>query len=69
MESLVNTQWLAEHLDEPKLVILDASMHLPAAGRDAASEFRSGHIPGARFLDLASLVDLQSDVPQALPRP
>ncbi len=49
--------------------MLDASRHLPAAKRDPIAEFEAGHIPGARFFDLAVLVDRESDVPQALPRP
>lgn len=66
---LVSCQWLADHLGEPGLVVLDASHHLPAAARDAAAEFAAGHIPGARFLGLASLVDKGSPVPAALPTP
>ena len=66
---LVSTEWLAAHLDSPGLAILDASHHLPAAERDAKAEFAAGHIPGARFIDLASLTDEGSSVPQALPRP
>lgn len=69
MEKLVSTQWLADTSGAPDLVIIDATAHLPAAGRDAAAEFRARHIPGARFLDLASLVDDTSDVPSAHPRP
>ena len=69
MDSLVSTQWLAAHLGDDDLVILDASRHLPAAGRDARTEFLESHIAGARFFDLAALVDDTSDVPQALPRP
>ena len=65
--SLVSTDWLAEHLGAPDLVILDASRHLPAAGRDPVAEFESAHIPGARFLDLASLSDAASPVPAAIP--
>jgi len=67
MDHLVSTDWLAAHLQSPDVAILDASSHLPAAMRDAAAEFASGHIPGARFLDLASLVDQASPVPAALP--
>lgn len=66
---LVSTDWLAAHLESAGLAILDASHHLPAAGRDAAVDFAVGHIPGAQFLGLASLVDEGSSVPQALPRP
>ncbi|HEY7807771.1 MAG TPA: sulfurtransferase [Croceibacterium sp.] len=67
MESLVSTQWLAERLGDPDLVVLDASSHLPDAKRDARSEFAAGHIPGARFLDLATLIDPASAVPAAVP--
>ena len=38
----VSTQWLADHLDAPDLVVLHVSFHRP--------EYRAGHIPGARFL-------------------
>jgi len=68
-QPLVSTDWLAAHLGQSGLTVLDASRHLPAAKRDAAEEFRAAHIPGARFLDLAQLIDQQSDVPQAMPRP
>jgi thiosulfate/3-mercaptopyruvate sulfurtransferase len=67
--SLVSTDWLAAHGDAPDLAVLDASYHLPAAARDAAAEFAAGHIPGARFLDLARLFDAGSPVPYALPTP
>lgn len=67
--SLVSTQWLAAKLGSPGLVVLDASHHLPAAARDAAAEFAAAHIPGARFLGLASLFDADSPVPYAFPTP
>lgn len=67
--SLVSAQWLAENLGNPGLVVLDASYHLPAAARDAQAEFAAAHIPGARFLGLASLYDAASPVPYAFPTP
>ena len=67
MESLVSTQWLADHLGQADLVVLDASAHLPDAGRDPRAEFDAGHIPGARFLDLPTLTDPDSPVPSAVP--
>ncbi|WP_338444973.1 sulfurtransferase [Pelagerythrobacter marensis] len=66
MDILVSTGWLAENLGT--VTVLDASKHLPAAGRDARAEFAQGHIPGARFLDLATLQDETSPVPAAVPR-
>ena len=67
--ALVTTDWLADHLGAPGLVVLDASYHLPAAARDARVEYAAAHIPGARFLDLASLYDAASPVPYAFPTP
>lgn len=67
MDSLVSTDWLAQHLAEPGLVVLDASSHLPDAKRDAQAEFTEAHIPGARFLNLVTLIDAESRVPSAVP--
>ena len=67
MNDLVSTQWLAERLGEPGLVVIDASAHLPDAGRDPRAEFAAAHIPGARFLDLETFKDPRSPVPSALP--
>jgi thiosulfate/3-mercaptopyruvate sulfurtransferase len=69
MESLVSTEWLAEEIGNCDLRILDASSHLPTANRDARAEYEAGHIPSAVFMDLASLVDAESPVPSALPKP
>ena len=67
MDDLVSTAWLAERLGEPGLVVIDASSHLPDAGRNPREEFEYAHIPGARFLDLESLTNTDSAVPAALP--
>lgn len=67
MDSLVSTEWLADNLGAPDLAIIDASLHLPSAKRDARDEYETAHIPGAQFLDLASLVDKGSLTPQAMP--
>ena len=65
--NLVSTQMLEDNLGSPDLVILDASGHLPAANRDPRAEYEAAHIPGARLVDLTTLVDTSSSVPQALP--
>lgn len=67
MDNLVSTDWLAARLTAEDLVVIDASMHLPDAGRDAQAEFCDGHIPGARFLDLETFIDTGSAVPKAVP--
>lgn len=65
--TLVSTTWLAARLGEPGLVILDASWHLPASGRDAEVEFRAAHVPGARRFDLDAVSDPDSDLPHMAP--
>ena len=64
---LVSTDWLAAHLSAPDLRILDASWHLPAAGRDARAEYAAAHIPGARFFDIDEIADDQSSLPHMAP--
>ena len=67
MDTLQTTHWLAQRLGDDDLVVLDASSHLPGAGRDAQAEYADAHIPGARFLDLKTLVNPESEVPSAYP--
>jgi thiosulfate/3-mercaptopyruvate sulfurtransferase len=56
---IVSTQWLAEHLNDPNVVVL----HLATIRRD----YTTGHVPGARFLwfnDVApSNPDLNTELP------
>ena len=64
---IVDTDWLASHLDAPDLIIFDASWHLPNAGRDAKAEYLAEHIPGALFFDIEDLTDEKSSLPHMLP--
>lgn len=66
---VVSTSWLAAHLGEPGLVVVDGSWYLPAAGRDPRAEYRAGHIPGAVFWDLDALSDPSTALPHMLPPP
>jgi thiosulfate/3-mercaptopyruvate sulfurtransferase len=67
MDPLVSTEWLAEHLGEPDLVVVDASWHMPASGRSGRDEYLATHIPGARFLDIDELSDHADPAPHMLP--
>ena len=64
---LVSADWLAERLDSPDLVILDATFFLPAQGRSGAEEYRQCHIPGAQFFDIDQIADPHTDLPHMLP--
>jgi thiosulfate/3-mercaptopyruvate sulfurtransferase len=48
-EMIVSGQWLAEHLNDPKVVVLHVG--------DKRSEYDGGHIPGARFLALKDFIE------------
>jgi len=67
MESLVSTDWLARHLDNPDLVVVDSSWHMPASGRSGREEYLASHIPGARFLDIDEVSDHSDPSPHTLP--
>ncbi|MBB5712228.1 sulfurtransferase [Sphingomonas xinjiangensis] len=72
MEALVTTDWLAERLGDPDLLVLDASYtsKIPGApAKDPRANFAAAHIPRARFLDLDSLVDQRDPLPSMLPPP
>ena len=66
-KTLVSTAWLAEHLTDPDLRILDASMYLPGVYRDAKAEYYAAHIPGARFFDIDDVSDHGSQLPHMVP--
>lgn len=73
-EFLVETDWLAQHLTDPKVVVLDCTVHLipnPKTTYDVVSgraDFENGHIPGAQFLDLqADLSDPDAKLRFMLP--
>lgn len=65
----VSPDWLQERLHQPGLSIVDGSWYLPAQGRDARAEYDAAHIPGAVFFDQDVVVEPESELPHALPRP
>ena len=68
-KTLVSTQWLAAHLNDPDLRIFDASYYLADMGRDGRAEYNDAHIPGARYFDIDDISDARSDLPHMAPPP
>ena len=66
-KTLVSTDWLAEHMKDPDLRILDASTYLPGVDRDGRTEYDTVHISGARFFDIDDVSDGRSDLPHMVP--
>ncbi len=56
---LVTTDWLSQHLTDPKIVVLHVSGNRTA--------YDAGHIPGARFVSLSELAVTRDGVPNELP--
>ena len=67
--TLVSTEWLAAHLRDPDLRVIDASWYLPDHNRDARAEYAAAHIPGARFFDIDEISDQRSLLPHMAPPP
>ena len=44
MQALVSTHWLADHIGDPGLRIVDCSWHMPASGRSGREEYAEAHI-------------------------
>ena len=58
-ELLTETGWLAQHLQDPGVRVLDCTTHLPPLPdnsfytvRPARDDFLKGHIPGSAFVDM-----------------
>ncbi|WP_397542846.1 3-mercaptopyruvate sulfurtransferase [Roseovarius salis] len=66
-KTLVSTEWLAAHLSDPDLRVLDGTWFMPDEGRDARAEYARAHIPGARFFDIDDISDSRSDLPHMAP--
>jgi len=67
--ALVDTAWLAAHLDDPSVRVVDATYFLPGSSRDARAEYAAGHIPGAVFFDIDDIADTSNPLPHMLPSP
>lgn len=67
--TLVSTEWLAEHLHDPNVVVVDGSWYMPAAKRNGFDEYMQSHIPGAVFFGIDDIADKRTSLPHMLPRP
>lgn len=67
ISDLVSTEWLAAHLSDADLRILDGSWWMPGTNHDPEAEWRAAHIPGARFFDIDKVADRTQSLPHMLP--
>jgi len=63
----VSTEWLAAHVNDANLAIIDASWYLPTMNRDGKKEYADGHIPNAQHFDIDAVADKTTNLPHMLP--
>ena len=66
-DPLVSTEWLAAHLHDPGVKILDASFKMPGVLPLPKDDFETAHIPGAVFFDVDAISDHSSALPHMFP--
>jgi thiosulfate/3-mercaptopyruvate sulfurtransferase len=66
-DPLVTTDWLASHLDDPSVKIIDASFKLPGVLPLPIDDYLAAHIPGAVFFDVDVVSDHSVPLPHMYP--
>ncbi len=66
-EALVSTEWLAAHLDDPHVRLVDCSFKLPGITPTARADYDKGHIPGAVFFDIDDIAEPGTSLPHMIP--
>ena len=68
-EALVGTDWLAAHLGDPQVRVVDASFKLPGITPTAREDYDRAHIPGAVFFDIDDVCEPGTPLPHMIPSP
>jgi thiosulfate/3-mercaptopyruvate sulfurtransferase len=68
-EALVGTEWLAAHLDDPLIRVVDSSFKLPGITPTALEDYDRGHLPGAVFFDIDDIAEPGTSLPHMIPSP
>jgi thiosulfate/3-mercaptopyruvate sulfurtransferase len=68
-EALVGTEWLAAHLSDPYVRVVDGSFKLPGITPTARQDYDQAHIPGAVFFDIDDICEPGTSLPHMIPTP
>jgi thiosulfate/3-mercaptopyruvate sulfurtransferase len=66
-DPLVSTDWLAAHLNDANLKVVDASFKLPGVTPLPKEDYLKAHIPGAVFFDVDAVSDHDNPLPHMFP--
>ena len=66
-DPLVSTEWLAAHINEANVKVLDASFKLPGVLPLPKDDYLAAHLPGAVFFDVDAVSDHSNPLPHMFP--
>jgi thiosulfate/3-mercaptopyruvate sulfurtransferase len=66
-DPLVTTEWLAAHLGDPRVRVIDASFKMRGVMPRPNEDYLNAHIPGAVFFDVDAVSDHGSSLPHMYP--
>src|SRR5262245_5172756 len=66
-DPLVSTEWLAAHLADPKVKVIDATFKMPGVLPLPKDDYLTAHIPGAVFFDVDAVSDHSNPLPHMYP--
>ena len=66
-DPLVSTEWLAAHLNDSNVKVIDASFKMPGVLPLPSDDYLGAHIPGAVFFDVDAISDHNDPRPHMYP--
>jgi thiosulfate/3-mercaptopyruvate sulfurtransferase len=66
-DPLVSTDWLAAHLNDANVKVVDASFKMPGITPLPKDDYLNAHIPGAVFFDVDAVSDHSNPLPHMFP--
>ena len=66
-DPLVSTDWLAAHIADPNVRVIDASFKMPGVLPLPKDDYLAAHIPGAVFFDVDEVSDHSNPLPHMFP--
>jgi thiosulfate/3-mercaptopyruvate sulfurtransferase len=66
-DPLVSTKWLADHLHDKNVKVVDATFKMPGITPLPKEDYERAHIPGAVFFDVDAVSDHANPLPHMFP--
>ncbi|MCP3464294.1 MULTISPECIES: 3-mercaptopyruvate sulfurtransferase [unclassified Bradyrhizobium] len=66
-DPLVSTEWLAAHINDANVKVLDATFKLPGVLPLPKDDYLAAHLPGAVFFDVDAVSDHSNPLPHMFP--